>query len=107
MKKKRYSKLNSLLIHFLCRKGGGKKKITKGKCKCQGEKGKNSQKKNIYIEVERFKKENNNFVTNRIRETEAQQPFCIVLERNSKQSQKYIYRFDATKFDLSKGLFAK
>ena len=35
----------------------------------------------IYIEVERFKKENNNFVTNRIRETEVQQPFCIVLER--------------------------
>ena len=41
------------------------------------------KKKNIYIyiEVERFKKENNNFVTNRIRETEVQQPFCIVLER--------------------------
>ena len=43
--KKRYSKLNSLLIHFLCRKGGREEKMMKGKCKCQGEKRNNSQKK--------------------------------------------------------------
>ena len=49
---KRYSKLNSLLIHFLCRKGERKEKIMKGKR--QGEKRNNSQKD---IEVERFKKQ--------------------------------------------------
>ena len=43
--KKRYSKLNFLLIRFLCRIGGREEKITKGECKCQGEKRNNSQKK--------------------------------------------------------------
>ena len=58
MKKKRYSKLNSLLIHFLCRKGEGKKKLRRVSVSVRVKK-ETTARKNIYIEVERFKKENN------------------------------------------------
>ena len=55
--KKRYSKLNSLLIHFLCRKGGGKKKLRRVSVSVRVKKEITAIKKDI--EVDRFKKENN------------------------------------------------
>ena len=55
--KKRYSKLNSSLIHFLCRKGEGKKKLRRVSVSVRVKKEITARKK--YIEVERFKQENN------------------------------------------------